>query len=258
MNHYIKGAISGMFGLLLSHPIDTIKTLVQTGVKINYSQLNIKILYKGVKAPLLGVGFEKALVFGTYNYCNKYFTTHSYTNSQSKSFYSVPISGAIAGLTASLVVTPYERYKILQQSSQKIGKVSLGNLYKGLSATFTREVPGFAIYFSVYESLKYHTFTKYNERNIPYMYSFLYGGLSGITAWIFIYPQDRIKTIIQSRQSNQSFISICKMIYKNGGGSITSFYSGFTWAVMRAMLLHSGTFCMMEILNDNMPDYLDI
>lgn len=256
-NYYLNGALSGMFGITLSHPIDTIKTHIQTGNKFSTFSINIRNLYKGLTAPLLGVGIEKALVFGTYNYCKKQFDNNNHNNhnhhnhNPSKPNIYTGLSGAIAGLTASLIVTPYERIKILKQNSQKIviSVLTPRFLFKGLSATFTREVPGFAIYFSVYENLKYNTFTKYGKE-ITYYHAFCYGGLSGIMAWIFIYPQDRIKTILQSNSSTESrngFSNVMREIYAKGG--IKHFYSGFNWAVARAVLLHSGTFCMMEILN---------
>ena len=46
---------------------------------------------------------------------------------------------------------------------------------------------------------------------------------------------------------NTHIKNIINSIYSRGG--IKQFYSGFTWAVARASLLHSGTFCMMEYLN---------
>ena len=41
--------------------------------------------------------------------------------------------------------------------------------------------------------------------------------------------------------------SIIKKTYEVGG--LKHFYSGFSFAIARAILLHSGTFAMMEILN---------
>ena len=227
-NYYLKGCISGMSGIIISHPVDSIKTHYQTNnKKFIY---NFKNLYRGISSPLLGVGLEKAIVFGTYNY----FRTHC----------NIPISGAIAGLTASLIVSPYERIKIMKQTNQPIN-FRPSFLFKGLSATFTREVPGFAIYFSTYEGLK-NKF--YKDKNISIPASFLFGGLSGTIAWIFIYPQDRIKTIIQSNTNNNNIIKdIIKQTYKLGG--LRHFYSGFSFAVARAILLHSGTFATMELLN---------
>ncbi len=242
--NYINGGVSGMCGILLSHPIDTIKTHIQTGHKLNSFKPSFTNFYKGISAPLIGVGIEKAIVFGTYNYM------FSKTD-------NIPLSGSVSGLVASLVVTPYERIKILRQNSQVINykDLSIRFLYKGFTPTFFREVPGFAIYFTTYEYLKKRTFTEHNKK-IDYTSSFLYGGIAGVTSWIFIYPQDKIKTILQSHtviQSNNSMNSMNSMnsiinsIYSNGG--MKHFYSGFGWAAARAILLHSGTFCMMEYLN---------
>ncbi len=234
-NYYIKGCISGMSGIILSHPVDSIKTYFQTSTSnaINKKfDFTIKNLYRGISSPLIGVGFEKAIVFGTYNYCKN-------------NNINIPISGAISGLTASLIVSPYERIKIMKQTQQKIGVKQYLNpkfMFKGLSATFTREVPGFAIYFSTYESLKNHF---YKNRDISIIYSFIFGGISGTMAWIFIYPQDRIKTILQSSETT-SIKNIIKTTYLTGG--FKQFYNGFSFAIARAILLHSGTFCTMEIL----------
>jgi solute carrier family 25 carnitine/acylcarnitine transporter 20/29 len=237
MDSYLKGCLAGMFGVTLSHPIDTIKTSSQSGVKIKYSFLN---LYRGIIPPLIGVGFEKALVFGTYQYLRK-------------QEINVPISGAISGFVATFVVTPYERLKILKQTSQKMNEKTIFSLYKGFSATFTREVPGFAIYFSTYHYLKENKINKINQINektdkLSPAFSFLFGGIAGSMAWLFIYPQDRIKTIIQSTSNvDKKILDIIKNTYKNGG--LRSFYSGFGYAISRAVLLHAGTFMMFEVLD---------
>ena len=237
-NHYMKGCLSGMFGILISHPVDSIKTHMQTYKNLSGFNYKPTHLYRGILSPLLGVGLEKSLVFGTYNF---FHTKHNM---------SIPVSGAISGFIASLVVSPYERIKILLQNQNNfLWKDCLkpSFIFKGLSATFTREVPGFAIYFSTYEYLKNKYYTSKNK-DIDIMASFVFGGIAGSTAWLFIYPQDGIKTIIQANNTNK--IKITDLIYstyKNGG--IRQFYSGFSMAVARAILLHSGTFSMMEILN---------
>jgi hypothetical protein len=51
-------------------------------------------------------------------------------------------------------------------------------------------------------------------------------------------------------------MGISTIIYAKGG--IKHFYKGFSWAVARAMLLYSGTFCMMEILTNGALDLDDI
>ena len=202
-NHYVWGGISGMCGIILSQPIDALKTHNQTNQNKKFIW-TIRNLYLGVKSPLIGVGIEKALVFGTYTYL------------KDRMNINIPVSGAMAGFVASVVVTPYERIKILRQTHQKDMVLSPRFFYKGLSATFTREVPGFAIYFWMFENLKYKFYT--SKQTTPHLISnFLFGGISGLTAWIFIYPQDRIKTIIQAstNDKNANFIDLIKGTYKS-------------------------------------------
>jgi solute carrier family 25 carnitine/acylcarnitine transporter 20/29 len=226
------GYIAGMSGIVASHPFDTIKTNIQKKQIVNY---NIKNLYKGVAAPLFGVGLEKAIVFGTYE------TSKKYTNSDF-------ISGGLAGLTASFVVTPFERIKILLQTNQTIEKQMLNQrfLFQGLSATFYREMPGFAIYFSTYNYVKTGIQQQRKEEEIRPLDSFLIGAFSGCASWIFIYPQDRIKTHLQACKERQlGFKEGCKEVLSDGG--YRGLYRGFHYALMRAIPLHATAFMTFEL-----------
>lgn len=215
MENFIYGYVSGMAGILVSHPFDTIKTNIQENKPINK---NIRVLYRGLIPPLIGVGLEKAVVFGTYHNIIKHTE-------------SPAIAGAVSGLTASVVVTPFERIKILIQTGQKL---RLNGLMNGLSATWSREVPGFAIYFSVYEWLKS------KDTDFTPIKGFAYGTAAGTAAWTLIYPQDRIKTHIQAND-NQSLRSSIKYLINNG-----NVYKGFHYALLRAVPLHATAFATME------------
>jgi len=240
--NFLFGMISGLCAIVVSHPIDTIKTNIQESKKINY---NIKKLYSGLSAPLLGVGLEKAFVFGIYE------TSKPYTKSDI-------ISGGLSGMVASFIVTPFERIKILFQTNQGNWKFIKQNMnfrfmFQGLSATFYRETPGFAIYFSVYNYLKDNRKINLSENKffnvsdqIGMFESFTYGAISGSTAWIFIYPQDRIKTHIQAiSERNINFTNGFKEILSNGG--YKGLYKGFHYALMRAIPLHATAFMTMEL-----------
>ena len=259
MEIFAMGAISGMTGVILSHPIDTIKTHIQKNGLIQRQQLNtIGKLYRGIWSPLLGVGFEKAIVFGMYEK-----TQTIFDNDKRDLPAANAISGAVAGLSASFLVTPYERIKILLQNGSSVQRDTFrpSSLFRGLSMTFTREVPGFAIYFSVYEGLKYNLHVKNGKKqDFTQIHSFIYGGASGASAWIFIYPQDRIKTIIQSYSAESNAHQTTKSnkisYYWNYLRKTGGFYKGFSWALYRAVLLHSGTFAMMEYLNSHIK-FLD-
>jgi len=219
------GYLAGMMGIIASHPIDTLKT--------QYQQLNrlvFKNLYKGIIPPIIGVGLEKAVVFGVYE------STIKHTQSDI-------VSGGLAGLSASIVVTPFERLKILLQTGQNLNGLKNINLFQGLSATLTRETPGFAIYFSVYNKLKY---SNEDVTDIHPIKSFGYGALAGTAAWTFIYPQDRIKTHMQAtRDKKIGFFEALQYIHKTDG--IKSFYRGFHLALCRAIPLHATAFTTVEL-----------
>jgi hypothetical protein len=205
--------------------------------------LNFRSLYRGIKAPLIGVGLEKAIVFGTYENMKKF--SESYTDNV---YQNRIVSGACSGFMASFIVTPVERFKILSQTNEKfkLKDINPRFLYKGLSATFTREMPGFAIYFSVYEGLKEHYSSKSKLNTLHY---FAYGGISGGISWIFIYPQDLVKTQMQAKKkTNISFVNTVSNIYKERG--VKGFFRGFRFALLRAIPLHAGTFSMVEYLRN--------
>lgn len=243
MDQYVFGGIAGMCGVITTHPLDTIKTNIQNGTPVK-----IPKLYRGLIPPLLGVGIEKAIVFGTYNLALRQFS-----EKDRQSNLAIGISGGISGLGASIIVTPVERIKIRLQTNGDLNPQMFkpNELFRGLSATFTREVPGFAIYFLTFENLKKHY---YPDTNMTKKGSFFSGGLSGALSWLFIYPQDLIKTQIQASPNNKniSFISVAKTIYKERG--LYGFYRGFSLALIRAVPLHACTFTIMEMLTQRFGD----
>jgi hypothetical protein len=308
MDQFVYGYLSGMAGIIVSHPFDTLKTNIQENKPIPRT---LRGLYSGIGPPMIGVGLEKSVVFGVY------YNTIKYTDSPF-------ISGALSGLSASFVVTPFERIKILLQTSQKIERSMFHRsfLFQGLSATLYRETPGFGIYFSTYQYLKdtyltyknetretehilsqdmaesfhescilhaentgvYNYFclqhnccfdectteinkhfcwqhnccsdectTKVNKQDIVVpetellpLESFTFGAIAGAFSWVFIYPQDRIKTHLQSIKDRKvGFMEGFREVLKNGG--YRGLYRGFHFALMRAMPLHATVFATMDL-----------
>lgn len=230
-----SGGFSGMIGVTLSHPFDTMKIYLQDVLR---PPRDLRLLYRGLLPPFLGVGFEKSIVFGTYKNTTKFLRDRQFSKTSSSL-----IAGGISGFSASFIVTPAERIKILLQSGKKI--CSLQTIYKGFSVTLTREIPGFAIYFTTYEHLY--------DNKMGLLPSFLCGSFSGVVSWIFIYPQDLIKTRIQSNLVGSSYMYHVKDIYYQKG--FCGFYRGFHFAMMRAIPFHGATFFTFELIEQLKQDY---
>jgi len=221
---FIYGVTGGAFGTFISHPLDTARILLQAGKKVNY-----KNLYRGIYPPLFGIGFEKAIVFGTFYNLEK-----TEMNTFNK--------GLIAGFLSTIVVSPVEKLKILLQTqkAKKIkdlkNNVSLRNLYGGWTGTLFREVPGYGLYFTCYENIK--------DQNDNIFKIFLKGSVSGAFSWTFIYPADYVKTLVQN--DGISYKNAISNIYNKGG--ILQFYKGFSYALMRCIPLHGGVFTAYEMM----------
>ena len=228
MNEFIAGSLGGLVGTILSHPIDTIKTRIQSGLAKNiFDAIHMKKLYSGIRAPLLGVPLEKSIVFGFYNLGKQNGLNNFW-------------SGIIGGFMSTLIVTPIEYVKVNLQNKTPLSSLKISNIYKGFIPTVCRETPGFGIYFTVYNYLN----NNYNKSK-SYFNNFFYGGLSGLFAWVFIYPSDLVKTIKQDVTNTKSLQKIILDIYNKNG--LRGFYKGFYFAAARAIPLHSGVFLGYEI-----------
>lgn len=229
---FVCGMIGGIIGTLFSHPVDTIKTRIQSSTCKTINQaIKLGNLYRGVSTPIIGIGLEKLIVFGFYSECKKL-------------GFNEGISGLVGGFASTLIVVPVDRIKIIMQNKETMTKslFTPRSLYKGFSITLFRETPGFGIYFSTYTKL-----TENFNQSKNLTKSFVFGSVSGIVSWIFIYPSDLIKTkfqAVKTTQSTSSIIQVIKNIYKENG--IRGYYSGFNLAIGRAIPLHGGVFLGYE------------
>ena len=223
---FIAGICGGGFGILCSHPIDSIRVWRQTGRVIKPS---FTTLYRGITPPLVGVAMEKSIVFGVYDAVYKRTNNHF-------------IAGVFSGLACTTVVTPTEKIKLNLQCNNNTIKWNLRYLYKGYTPTLFREVPGFGLYFSFY---KYFNDRIHVDKKYTPVKTGLLGGLSGSFAWIFIYPSDVVKNRLQSDHLKYSNMRECIRGTLNDHGW-KFFFKGHKLAIARAFYLHSGVWLGYE------------
>jgi hypothetical protein len=207
---------AGVAQMVIGHPIDTVKTLIQN--KMPWNNLSMKGYYRGYQAPfLMSLGFN-SIVFPSHEYFYKKTGSHA-------------LSGAVSGVIVTPVVYVSEVVKIGQQTGSN-DKYKPFRTMRGLGSLFVRETAALSIYFS--------SFYFFKDRGHN---SFVAGGASGFLNWGITYPADVVKTRIIAQD-----ISL-KEAVKQG-----NLHRGIGFTLLRAVLVNSCIFHTYETTSQWVKD----
>jgi solute carrier family 25 (mitochondrial carnitine/acylcarnitine transporter), member 20/29 len=209
--------VSGATHIIIGHPFDTLKTLKQGTKSINIkNNLKLNILFRGLTYPVLQNASLNSFTFGI----NTYFK-----NTEN----SIYVSNFYTSIISSLLLTPFDKFKIMKQYSKPfdLNIKNIGSSFKSFPIVALREIPATFIYFTSYYHLK--------EMNIPI---FMCGAFSGFASWLFTYQIDTIKTRIQ----NESCKTI-KEAYMKG-----HLNSGIGFCLLRSLIVNGVNFSVYEKL----------
>ncbi len=216
MQEYILGNIFGITQVLIGHPFDTLKTNIQNSTNTKIFLNNPKLLYRGIKYPLLMNSIGTSFLFGNYDYFYRQTNSNMY-------------SGVLTGFISAIALTPFDYRKILQQTQNVNNHFRINQInkyYSGFNYTLLREVISIPIYFYTYEYL-------IQDRGVN---PFFAGGIAGINSWLFTYPLDTLKTRKQLYQTKT-----IKQLIKMG-----SLYNGLGITLIRAFIVNSTSFYIYE------------
>ena len=153
MTDFISSIVASTTQVIVGHPFDTIKILLQN--KLPAFSLQPKDYYRGSKFPLASAAILNSILFPIYE------RTTPYTNSPT-------ISGFIGGLIVSPIIYCFDVGKIKQQIGQSVQIKDIIHT-KGKTMTTLRESIAFATYFGTYDWCK--------QQDIPVLIA---GGLAGL------------------------------------------------------------------------------
>jgi solute carrier family 25 carnitine/acylcarnitine transporter 20/29 len=271
----VGSTVAGISSTVLGHPLDTIKTHLQTNPKLHnnsfnaFKKIQLKGIFRGITPPLVNAITMNAVMFTVFD------TVQTRTNNNSF------ISGIISGFATAIISTPTDYLKIQMQLSSlslsstlssvllhnnnnkknKIRGVTsiIGKLYCGFTVNLAREGIFTMVYLGIYhwilekEEIYYCNNSNNNNNSNNFNHIVFVTGTSAFTgalAWIITYPFDVIKTIIQSGSisnvngninrniSNFNFLrQQIQTMYTNHGLKI--FYRGCIPSTGRAMLVTS-------------------
>jgi solute carrier family 25 carnitine/acylcarnitine transporter 20/29 len=212
------GAISGAIGVGASYPVDTIKTKSQAYatsrvagdntqlglleiIKMVLKNEGVKGFYGGVLGVMIGQAFIKSSAFAS----NAWALSILNSSGGEATILQLALAAAFSGFVASFVVNPIERIKVLMQAdscglySSEIECMNnviqndgvQGLVVRGLDATLSREVPGYALYFMAYSLLMR---SPIGAENFGTLAPLLCGASAGCLSWLPVYPIDVVKT----------------------------------------------------------------
>ena len=241
MKDIIASSCVGLGQLLIGHPFDTAKILIQN--KQQWYSLPISRYYRGWKFPLFYSSLFNVICF----------TTHERTYKHTQNHFA---SGLLGGMAISPFAYVLESFKIKHQvynkthnqtkpnqtKKQTINKRIMKSTFKqikttrGLLSLSTRETLAMGVYFQTFHELKKHIDN-----------TLICGGLTGITSWVLTYPID----VISSRQIAQN-ITIREAF------SQRNLWKGIHVCLLRAMIVNAVNFKIYEtVMNSKHLSFLD-
>lgn len=248
--HAFAGAFAGVFVSLCLHPVDTVKTVVQScrveqkslfyiGRSI-VSDRGLTGLYRGITTNIASSAPVSAIYTFTYESVKG-----ALLPILPKEYYSFAhcLAGGCASVATSFVFTPSERIKQQMQVGSHyhncwkalvgiIQKGGLPSLYAGWGAVLCRNVPHSIIKFYTYESLKQLMSSSQPSSTQPNtLQTLVCGGLAGSTAAFFTTPFDVVKTRLQTQSpgSTSQYSSVFQALYEIGKKEgVKGLYRGLT------------------------------
>jgi len=137
-SNFINGSISGVLSLVISHPLDVVKTRLQNGSNLNSPRDWRTGYYSGFSKALARNLTASTLMFPIYDYCFWYSG-------------NIFISTSLTSLILTVIVHPLDFMKIRQINGVKI---ELASCYRGLLINIVRSNMHFGIMMFLTEYLK--------------------------------------------------------------------------------------------------------
>lgn len=134
--------------------------------------------------------------------------------------------------------------KIFKQSG-------IRGINRGQTPTLIRESTGLTLYFTLIEGIT-NKLTPANagKDGAPFYVPFIAGGVGGTSYWVFNYPFDYVKTLMQSDKIGAfkypTMMSCFKDQYKVGGWQI--FFKGYGICMMRSFPVNAVTIAVYRMV----------
>ncbi|KAM9326536.1 mitochondrial ornithine transporter 1-like [Gastrophryne carolinensis] len=278
--NFTSGAMGGVACVLSGQPFDTAKVKMQTFPSMyqnflectvrTYQTEGLRGLYHGTVPALVANISENAVLFACYGFCQNLvsYALGLHDPSQLRDHHKAT-AGSLAAVFSSLVLCPTELVKCRMQTQHEmriaghkgiplksttwsivrdiLKSEGVAGLFRGLSSTWLREVPGYFFFFGGYELTKSILNRRSEEQPSPLVVT-ISGGVGGACFWISVYPVDSVKSRIQvlsmASQQKGFLLSLLHILRTEG---LFTLYSGLMPTVVRAFPSNAALFLAYEM-----------
>eukprot|EP00252_Welwitschia_mirabilis_P014694 TRINITY_DN3242_c0_g1_i1.p1 TRINITY_DN3242_c0_g1~~TRINITY_DN3242_c0_g1_i1.p1 ORF type:complete len:373 (+),score=54.55 TRINITY_DN3242_c0_g1_i1:226-1344(+) len=263
------GGIAGAVTYVCLHPLDTVKTKLQTrGASQLYQgaadvvwkvlqQQGLSGLYAGVSAVLVGSAVSSAIYFGTCELSKAFLS--SFISSPSLSLCIPPAAGAMGNIVSSAIMVPKElitqrmqagaRGRSWQVLLRTVEEEGILGLYAGYSATIMRNLPAGVLSFSSFEYLKALVLSKTKRPHLQPFESVCCGALAGAISAFLTTPLDVAKTRLMTQGLGIQTKAVASYTYKGLSFTLRQIWLEEGWlGLTRGMgprVLHSSCFAAL-------------
>ena len=273
----ISGMSAGAVNAVVGCPMDTIKVKMQTFPTENPSvraalSKSVRVdgffrgLYAGLAPFLLANVGENAVLFLAYGQSQRLIAFALGSEKDKMGPLANALAGSCASVFSAMWLCPTEHIKCRLQVRREMmtanlrlsgrdgvaadgGQIMLAariareegfsGLYRGMRATWTREIPGYFCFFLGYEGTKsIISWVEAKEKeDITFGENMLCGSMAGASFWLGIFPIDSIKSRIQVLGNSGSMADVAREIMRSQGP--LGFYKGCLPAIIRASMSNS-------------------
>ncbi|GAA5805377.1 mitochondrial carrier domain-containing protein [Helicostylum pulchrum] len=267
--YLFASSIAALVARTITHPLDTIKTRIQTSSKgtnllkqviFPTNAHKLTSLYRGLPVTLLFSVPALSVYLTCYESTKQVLDRHYHIDRHS--VYSHLISGCFAEVAAGTLFTPMEvlKNRLQTQRGESNNRVLISHIFKqeGIRGFYRGYVMGLVVfvphsmaYFVTYEKLKQYFL--HDKSNKFHMYM-LCSSLAGVTSIMVSTPLDIIKTRWQisaaeyGKQYRLGPMSIATQMMREGKGAFTrGLWARIAWGIPTTTI----SMTVFELLKDN-------